>query len=242
MYQSERIQISAEMKISDMVLANPYSMLMLEHFGIELPLQEKLIKDICAARNINTSLFLAFANLYNGLPYSFTESFSYNEIDTIISYLKNSHQYYVREIYPRIIGIIKQLNVVNSNTEEKLVEKFFNEYFSEVKEHLDYENEIVFPYVDKLYHCISGEKILLNISQYSVGEYKDHHNDIEEKLDDLMNLLIKYLPQKNDQSIRRELLLSLFQLDHDLKIHSQIEDFILIPLVAQMEKLLQDEG
>jgi len=239
MYRIEHVSINAGMKISELVLNNPYSMLMLEHFGIELPLQESLIEDVCKEKNISTELFLAFANLYNGIPYSFTESFSYHEINTIISYLKNSHQYYAKEIYPNIIGIIKQLNTANNHQEEELVEKFFKEYFCEVNEHLDYENEIVFPYIDQLYQSILGKKLLHGINQYSVAEYKDHHNDIEEKLDDLMNLLIKYLPQKNDQLIRRELLMSLFQLDHDLKIHSQIEDFILIPLVAQMEKLLK---
>jgi len=238
MYQIERIKITAESKISELVLSNPYSMLMLEHFGIELPLQERIIKDECEDRNINISLFLALANLYNGYPNSFTESFSHNDINTIINYLKNSHLYYSDEIYPKLTGIIRQLNKKGNNKELEMVEKFFNEYFDEVIEHLKYENEIVFPYILSLFKSVSDENGMFNPKHYSVGEYKEHHNDIEEKLDDLVNLLIKYLPATIDQQMRRELLFSLFLLDHDLKIHSQIEDFILIPLVSQMEKKL----
>ena len=71
--------------------------------------------------------------------------------------------------------------------------------------------------------------------KYAVAEYQEHHNDIEEKLNDLKSLLIKYLPLKNDQSIRRNLLFRLFELEYDLNIHSQIEELILIPLVSKME-------
>jgi regulator of cell morphogenesis and NO signaling len=127
------------------------------------------------------------------------------------------------------------MNSANDHKEMALVEKFFNEYFSEVREHLNYENTVVFPYVIRLYDQFVDSNHPGHQKKYSVAEYKEHHNDIEEKLDDLKNLLIKYLPLKNDQQIRRELMFSLLELEYDLNIHSQIEDFILIPLVAKME-------
>lgn len=127
------------------------------------------------------------------------------------------------------------MNSANNHKEMGLVEKFFGEYFKEVTEHLNYENNIVFPYIIGLYDKIINHKHPFNPQKYSVTEYKEHHNDIEEKLNDLKNLLIKYLPQKNDQALRRKLLFCLFELEYDLSIHSQIEDLILIPLVTKME-------
>jgi regulator of cell morphogenesis and NO signaling len=235
MYQREKLHLSANTKISDVIINNPYLMLLLEHFGIELPLQEKTISDICFENKINTELFLTFANLYNGVQYNVVDTFSYSEILTIINYLKNSHRYYSEEIYPNILNSIKQMNNANTHNEMVLVEKFFGEYYSEVTEHLKYENEIVFPYIISLYDKIVKEDQPFNQKRYSVSEYKEHHNDIEEKLTDLKKLLIKYLPQKDDQSIRRKILFSLFELEFDLSIHSKIEDFILIPLVSKME-------
>jgi regulator of cell morphogenesis and NO signaling len=208
---------------------------MIEHFGIDLPFQEKSVQDVCDDNKINAELFLTFANLYNGVQDILTETITYSDILTIINYLKNSHRYYSEEIYPNILETIKQMNIVNDHKEIALVEKFFGEYFNEVNEHLNYENNIVFPYIAGLFEKSLATEQSCNFKIYSVDEYKEHHSDIEEKLNDLKNLLIKYLPQKNDRAIRRELLLSLFELEYDLKIHSQIEDFILIPLVAQME-------
>ena len=235
MYQTENLHLSADMRISEVILNNPYLILLLEHFGVDVPLQEKSVTDICLENNINTELFLTFANLYNGVQYDFKDTFTYREVLTVINYLKNSHRYYSEEIYPNILSIIQQINKAKYPKEMLLVEKFFNEYFSEVTEHLNYENNTVFPYIIGLYEQIVNQNQLVGEKKYSVSEYKDHHNDIEEKLNDLKNLLIKYLPLKNDQPIRRKLLFSLFELEYDLNIHSQIEDLILIPLVAKME-------
>lgn len=114
-----------------------------------------------------------------------------------------------------------------------MVDKFFNDYFIEVKEHLNYENEVVFPYALDLINKNIKQKN--KSDSFNVLVYKEHHDDIEEKLADLKNLLIKYLPQENDQQLRRNLLFCLFELELDLNIHSQIEDLILIPLLEKIE-------
>jgi regulator of cell morphogenesis and NO signaling len=235
MYQTTNLYLTPDIKMSEVILNNPYLMLLLEHFNINVPLQEQNIHEVCRENHISTEVFLTFANLYNGVNYLSSIPFSFSETQTIISYLRNSHKYYTYEIYPNIRQIIKQMYEANNHTEMALVEKFFNEYFNEVTEHLDYEDDVVFPYISGLYeHIVNQEPYRKNI-HYSVTEYKDHHNDIEEKLADLKNLLVKYLPLKDDLQIRRKLLFNLFELEYDLAIHSKIEDFILIPLVEKME-------
>jgi regulator of cell morphogenesis and NO signaling len=226
---------TSDSKMSELIMGNAYILLLIEHFGIQLPFQDKTINEVCEQNNINTELFLTFANLYNGIKYKSQTSFHYKESYTIVGYLRNSHNYYSEEIYPSILRIIKDMHNANDFKEMELVEKFFIEYFNEVKEHLDYENNIVFPYIIKLYEQIKHKKLPEYIINYSVKEYKEHHNDIEEKLNDFKNLLVKYLPLQNDQFFRRKLLFRLNELEFDLSIHSQIEDLILIPLVAEME-------
>jgi regulator of cell morphogenesis and NO signaling len=237
MQTKNKLMIVSDMKTSDIIISNPYLMLMLEHWGIEMELHDKTVEQICRENNINSGLFLTIANLFNGYkPVPLTE-YSSNDIQTIINYLKKSHQYYLIEIYPQIQEYIKCIYQINSHPEILMIEKFFNKYFMEVREHLDYENEVVFPYVLSLDGILSSKNLNYSVSGYSVIQYREHHNDIEEKLTDLKNLLIKYLPQKGDQQLRRKLLFCLFELEYDLNIHSQIEDSILIPLVEKMEQL-----
>ena len=239
MYQKTNQLIHYDMKMSEMILENPYLMLMLEHFGIGLAVQEKTIEEICLEHSIDVTLFLTFANLFNGFDAYDSKESSTRDIPTIIHYLKTSHHYYLDEKLPKIRSYIRQMNEINNHSEMFLAEKFFNEYCNEITEHLTYENEVVFPFFMDLYRHLSSDEPKKYPKSYSAADYKEHHNDIEEKLTDLKNLLIKYLPQKEDQQIRRKLLFSLFELEYDLNIHSRIEDKILVPLVELMESKLE---
>jgi regulator of cell morphogenesis and NO signaling len=206
-----------------------------------LPLQKKTISAICKENNLNTDVFLTFANLYHDVRYTPPASFPFGEIKSVIGFLKNSHIYYKEEIYPEIQNIIKKMHAVNDHKEMALVERFFNEYFNEVTVHLEYEDKVAFPYITSLHDHIAEHKPLGKPVTYAVKEYKEHHDDIEEKLNDLKNLLIRYLPPKNDQQIRRKLFFTLFELNYDLSIHTKIEDMILIPLVEQMEQHIKNQ-
>jgi regulator of cell morphogenesis and NO signaling len=237
MHLTTKIFITSEMKTSDIIISNPYLILVLEHLGINMEVQEKTVGQICIENRVSTGLFLTIANLFNGFKPSPVTEYSFDDIQTIIKYLKNCHRYYLEEKYPMIKNYIEMINRINDHSEILMIGKFFDKYFEEVIDHLDYEDDVVFPYVLRLNNQLTLESPDGTLSNYSVTEYREHHNDIEEKLTDLNNLLIKYMPQKNDQQVRRKLLLCLFELEYDLKIHSQIEETILIPMVEKMEQL-----
>jgi regulator of cell morphogenesis and NO signaling len=239
MYQSSYIHLTSDTKLSDVIMNNPYLLLLMEHFGIEVPLQDRTLNQVCKQYGINIELFFTFANLYNGINYTPKNPLTIQDTPTIINYLKNSHKYYAEEIYPNILGVIHQMAEVNDFKEMALVPRFFVDYFNDVTEHLEYENKTVYPYIIHLIDKIKGNENSDPSIAYSVVEYKEHHNDIEEKLNDLKSLLIKYLPPKNDQTIRRKLLFLLSELEYDLNIHSKIEELILIPLVVAMELQLK---
>lgn len=230
--------INSETKISELVLLNPYFLLLLEHLEIKIQLKEKTLSQICEEHNINEELFISISNLYFGNSCRLSFDCQSSIIQTIIKFLKNSHTYYIEEKYPRIRDYIKQMSKNEDFKEAVVLEDFFNKYFLEVKEHLDYENNTVFPYVIELEKLITKSFKELKVNDFSAAEYRDHHDDIEIKLTDLKNLLVKYIPQKEEQSIRRLLLLELFELEYSINIHSLIEEKILIPLVEKMERKL----
>ena len=193
-----------------------------------------------SALDVMVNKFLdAFINLYNGSTSIPELKLNDDDALTIINFLRVSHRYYSEQIYPEIIELINQMKQLNNHKEIKLVSVFFMDYFKEVTDHLDYENDIFYPYVRKLVNQIQNNKEIDINNDYSVIQYKDHHDDIEEKLNDLKNLLIKYLPINQDQIVRRKLLFLLSELEFDLKIHSDIEELILIPLTMRLEKKLK---
>ncbi len=219
---------SENSKIADIILANRNQMLLLEHLGIELIVKSKSVKEICLEHNICTDLFLSFVHLYDGETQTGTIDYHNNDIDAILFYLGNCHKYYLDEKVPEIREYVN--SILKENQTLKMLKDFTEGYIKEITEHFDYENNIVFPYIRAL---ASGKNIS---KRYSVEEYKRHHSNIDDKLDDLQGLLIKYLPFSDSVHLRRKMLQCLSELEYDLKIHSHIEDNILIPLVEKLEK------
>lgn len=218
-----------ETKIADIVASNPIQMLLFEHLGIGLMVGSKSVGDVCREFNICPDLMFSFIRLYDGSPLTDVPEFHQNDIDCILNYLKNSHQYYLGEKIPKIHQYVERIINTPGNESLSMLRDFTDGYIAEVKEHFQYENDIVFPYVTAL---TKAETIT---SGYSVTEYKQHHTDIDEKLEDLKNLLLKYLPFNDESHLRRKMLQCLYELEYDLKIHSHIEDNILIPLVEKLE-------
>jgi regulator of cell morphogenesis and NO signaling len=235
-----KLNITAGTRLSEAVSENPFLLLLLEHLEISLPLQEKTLEQVASESGIGTDLFLTFVNLYGDPGHSVDLLFTGSEVPSIIRYLRNSHRFYSDEVYPGITEVINRMNSDGESGETGMIERFFKEYLTEVRNHFDYEEQTVFPYIFHLHDRIHGIEQVQGSSDYSVAEYRDHHDDIEEKLDDLRNLLIEYLPMKEGQQVRRRLLFKLHELEHDLKIHSRIEEQILIPLVACMEARLKE--
>lgn len=232
-------EIHSGTKIAEAIIENPFLILLLEHFEIAVPVQDIKISQLCKLHDINETLFIAFAKLYNESATIPEMKLDATDALSIIRFLRASHRFYSEQIYPEITELINQMNQLNDHKEMKLVSLFFTDYFKEVTDHLDYENQVFHPYVIQLVKQLENNKRTDFQEDYSVIQYKDHHDDIEEKLTDLKNLLIKYLPLSSDQIVRRKLLFLLSELEFDLKIHSDIEELILMPLAMRLEKKLK---
>ena len=88
----------------------------------------------------------------------------------------------------------------------------------------------MFPYILSLID--SKQK---NANSYRIKDFEENHSNIEEKLQDLKNIVIKYLPESASQQSRINVLNEIFKIEDDLNKHSIIENKILIPLVSKFE-------
>lgn len=235
MYKNIRTFIKPDVRIADLIFENPYLLLLLEHFDLNMVMHDKTVSQICSDNGIDEKVFISFANLYNGFPLSGNEVFDNEQIKTIIRFLSNSHHYFKHDKYPELQGYIKKIFEKNPSDEIRMIGKFFDEYFLEVTEHLDYEENVAFPYFLSLLKSGTTEHKKMG-NKFSGTEFLEHHTDIESKLTDLKNLLIRHVSLKNDPENRRKLLFSLIELEYVLYIHSLIEESILVPLVIELEK------
>jgi regulator of cell morphogenesis and NO signaling len=217
--------------MADLIFENPGLLLVLEHFGIDLPLEDKSVEELCNETHIHPDLFIPLCNLYNGFSLHRLPSLSGQDLHHLIRFLKNSHRYYKEEKFPQVSTMILQLEGSIPMHIFSLLKQFYQEYYEEVIEHLDYEDKVAFPYFDAL----AGSTEMQGNFQFSVQEYQEHHSDIEYKLSQLKQLLVKHLKLGASHLQRRKLIIALIELDFHLKIHSCIEDELLTPLIARIE-------
>lgn len=230
MYQTKRTFARQDVIMYDLILENPNLLLMLEYLGLETIVGDYTIEEFCNKNNVKTELVTTIINLYNGFHNIDISIFQVDDIEFIVNFLKNSHTYYLKIKYPEIQEIIRKIENKEKSKEVQLISQFFNEYFNEVAEHLEYEDKIVFPYIANLL-----KKEPPKTNAFSVQEYQDHHTDIEFKLIELCNLLLKHIKFENTDFLKPKLLNSILELEKDLYVHSMIEDKILIPLVHKLE-------
>jgi len=152
-------------------------------------------------------------------------------ITSVIEYLKNAHSYFLDFKLPLIRNkLIEAVSAQEENIPYKSIFlQFFDEYVLEVRKHMDYENKTVFRYVQKV---LKGEVD----SRYNISVFQDRHNEIDSKLIELKNILIKYYPAKGNNYLLTEVLFDILSCEVDIASHNQVEDYLFIPAVEELER------
>jgi regulator of cell morphogenesis and NO signaling len=231
MFISEKTYITKDKKMFDLIVENHSLLLCLQHFEIDFAVGGKTVDELCLENNIDPGAFIIVANLYNGFMPEDHALNTIKNIHSVLLFLKKSHSYYVRDKYPELKYYLEKLKNNLNSKDHQLIERFFNEYFEEVMEHLKYEDEVAFPYFKSIQHAHETREK----NSFSVNEYRNHHTDIETKLTDLKNLFLKHIQLESELNTKRRFLTTLFELEFDLKIHSFIEERVLIPVIERLE-------
>ncbi|MEL7586025.1 MAG: hemerythrin domain-containing protein [Prolixibacteraceae bacterium] len=223
-------------KMSSLISGNYNLLPVINRFGIKLGFKEKTIGEVCKEQQINTSFFLAIVNTYTDESYfPHSELLSFSPF-LIIDYLMTTHQYYINYVLPKIERLLNQvlLSCKEDCSSLKMISSFYHKYKTELLLHFQQEDEKVFPYIKELYTTRE-----LKDPGNSLAVFENEHNNVEVKLSDLKNLIIKYLEPNYDLNDMNEFLIALFQFEKDIFDHARIEDKILNVQVLQFEEELK---
>lgn len=227
---------TADMKMAELVRSDYKLLLLFTRFGMELGVGEDTIAAQCVQQGVSPTLFVMICNIYSFADYRPTRK-DVEDLDAeqLLSYLSRSHTYYIEA---RLHPMEQQLRNISDHctaSHKAVLQRFYAEYRQEVMNHFDYEENTVFPYIRKLIACHQMQP------EYDIETFERNHSNIDDKLSDLKNILIKYLPGIGMAAEQTELLFQIFSLEDDLNRHTFIEDVVLIPLVRHMELLSYDK-
>lgn len=227
----KKTPFSKDSKFAELMTDDRRLLQLLPRFGIGLGFGDRNVEQVCLMNHVSTELFLLICEIYSDS--SFKPSYSeLQQIDMgdLLSYLKASHQYYLGERFPHIEEHLQHIIEACGQKYGPMLSHFYDEYKQEVMRHIQfYEEEVVFPYIEAL---LNGQRT----DSYKINEFEHNHTNIQDTLDDMMNILLKYLPGDILPKERIEISYDIMELSDDLNRHSLIEERILVPSVESLER------
>ena len=218
-------------RMSEIINEDASLLLTISRFGISLGFGDKTVKEACDANGIHCMTFLAVINFIAEGNVVVHETYEHISIESVINYLKNAHHYFLTYKLPSIRA--KLMEAVESSDQSEpykvVFMKFFDEYFQEVRKHMDYEDKTVFPYVMRLLAGSPDKK-------YRIADFEEHHTDVDSKLSELKNIIVKYYPSKGQNYKMNDVLFDLYACEKDLALHNMIEDFFFVPVIEAIEE------
>jgi len=219
-----------KMKLADMISVNHYLVFTLPRLGIPLGFGDKSVAEVCAKYNVPVDFFLLVCNVYTFDSYVPEKSdVVVADMRMLLPYLQASHNTYLREKLPHIEEHLSRIADKAGTKYGMMLRRFFEEYKNEVHEHFTYEEQVVFPYIESLNQGDPNKA-------YHIKDYEKAHSNIEDKLNDLLQIIFKYLPGDISPDDSVEVVFDIFQLSSDLNKHSLIEEKILVPYVEFLER------
>ncbi|MCM1153332.1 MAG: helix-turn-helix transcriptional regulator [Muribaculum sp.] len=211
--------------LHDIIDSDNQALVVINRFDISLGFGDGSVEKVCLENDIHTDTFLAVLNYLSG------KKWKQYEIDlmTLIGYLRRSHTSFLDYALPGIKKSLIEGIHDNDATEISLVIlKFFDSYMNEVADHMNYEDSVIFSYVENL---VKG-----NITnRFQISEFSSSHNHMAGKLTDLTNLFIYKFKQKNNEMINNALM-QLLNCGKDLIQHCDIENSMLFPQISKLER------
>lgn len=215
----------------DLVRDKSSLILVMGRFGIPLGFADKTVREVCRTHGVDERTFLEVVNfVVNGTANPASVS-----LLSLIGYLKQAHEYYLDFKLPNIRRmLIEAIDCSGNNDIAVLIVRFYDEYVTEVRKHMEYENEVVFTYVERLMQGYLNRN-------YAISAFAGKHSPIGYKLKELKDIIIRYYPERNNYLLNA-VLLDIILCERDLTSHCIIEDRLFVPAVRLVEQQLRQSG
>lgn len=216
-------------RLRDLISCNSRLLVTISHFGISMGFGDATVHEVCERHNVDIPTFLTVANFLSQRPYTVSAV----KVAPLMEYLKGTHTYFLDFFLPSIRHkLIEAVTYGGGNDIEVslLLLRFFDEYVEEISCHMKHENDKVFKHIDNLLENHSHSGI-----PCPGGLFSDQHDDVARRLQELKNVIIGFVPQR-DSNLMNSALLDIITCEKEIIDHCAIEDELFEPAVRRLEK------
>ena len=198
--------------------------------GLRYGFGEASVEEVCRNAGIDPAAFLLVCRAYAREDYRPTVGeLREAGLRDIIAYLRLSHRFYLDNALAGLGAALEEMSRPCDARSREILHRFFLDYRDELARHFAYEEETVFPYLESF---LAGTPE----GRFPAGEFGETHESLEEKLEDLKSLVMKYMPPECEPEQQRKAVFLLYALDLDIKKHIVLEDTLLTPMLSLRER------
>lgn len=235
--------LSKSVSIQEIVSGNKVLESVVERFGFEKCDHNRQLDEICAKYKADSDFVLLILKAFSeGMPFPENELRSFS-IPVILDYLKKTHAFYLERKIPEIelsfTAICRDYSF--SHPQLLVLANLFMDYKKDLVEHIDYEEYVLFPYIEELIKVKEQGRNLsaFGLDKYSIASFNDEHHHEEDILTEIRRSIEKRFRKNMVPLPFRIFLHQVETLEKDLLKHARIEDDILIPKAFELENELK---
>lgn len=215
------------------------------NYGIDFCCGGKIsVAEACAnAKADELTVISALANIKKDSGSAVHDFDSWN-IGFLADYIQNTHHQYVSKAIPQILPLAQKVADVHGNNHAEVVRinELFNNLADELLQHMQKEEQILFPYIKKLVVEESAGKCsdpsCFGTVMGPISVMEQEHENAGLILKQLDHLSDGYTPPEDACNTFRVLYGKLKEFEDDLHRHIHLENNILFPKAIEMEQAL----
>lgn len=220
--------------ISNIVSKNYKAAGILKNYGIDYYRHRDItLKEASKRTGVNADVV---ADILNKIPQKITETgkkFKEWELDFLIEFIKHTHHRFIRSKTGEIFQYAARVAKLHGHKYPENVEIFdkFSILSTAMAEHLESEEAIVFPLINKIYHQkIKGCNVddnLLWVLQQELRDMLEEHKEVVLRLKEIRELSNQFTPPPEACATYRILYQTLEAFEIDMHKHIHLENNIL---------------
>ena len=228
-------------KVFDLIHDDYHYAKVLNSFGIDFYKHyDENLNDLCVSKGISFGKLLGYRNSLhesNSLAHEYLKS---SPINLVIEFLKDNHNYFIKNKLPYLHNLINNLNDNNPTNFSKDLKFIFPIFFEDFVEHIYEEENHFFKYIYELFNAEQGRvnttSLIFMMKSFSINKILNDHINEDSEMAGIRGITKNY-SYKNIQDLHLKVIFQeLKEFDEELSVHSYIENKILFPKAFKLEK------
>ena len=222
------VALSPDMKLFELIDAYPSLLSIFLRLDIALPKGDMSIEEICQRDGYPSDMLLMLCSMHLSPNYRPSINLLREDmLEGVVGYLRASHRYYTNYMLPHVASHLERVLEHCDKLSERALRRFYTEYVEFLTRHFDEEERNIF--------SVSESSERLAAADFSMLEAP--HGDIDDRTNDIASLIFKSLPEGVPTALRCTMLDHIYMLRDDLRRHSDIEMYLLRPIVSKCQKV-----